>query len=64
MKPFCLLSQGGDLDMAEGASPLDLVVRILNNQLTSLLWIDEKVLRELKSRFNLLHDLLYHNMQT
>jgi hypothetical protein len=29
--------------MAEGASPLDLVVRILNNQLTSLLWIDEKV---------------------
>jgi len=34
--------QGGDFDMAEGASPLDLVVRILNNQLTSLLWIDEK----------------------
>lgn len=30
--------------MTEGASPLDLVVRILNNQLTSLLWIDEKVL--------------------
>lgn len=35
-------AQGGDLDIAEGASPLDLVVRILNNQLTSLLWIDEK----------------------
>lgn len=35
-------AQGTDLDMAEGASPLDLVVRILNNQLTSLLWIDEK----------------------
>lgn len=29
--------------MVEGASPLDLVVRILNNQLTSLMWIDEKV---------------------
>ncbi|CAK9229691.1 unnamed protein product, partial [Sphagnum jensenii] len=35
-------AQGGDLEMVEGASPLDLVVRILNNQLTSLMWIDEK----------------------
>lgn len=35
-------AQGGDLDVADGASPLDLVVRILNNQLSSLLWIDEK----------------------
>jgi hypothetical protein len=38
-----VFSQGGDLEMVEGASPLDLVVRILNNQLTSLMWIDEKV---------------------
>jgi nuclear pore complex protein Nup62 len=37
-----VFSQGGDLEMVEGASPLDLVVRILNNQLTSLMWIDEK----------------------
>lgn len=35
-------AQGGDIDVADGASPLDLVVRILNNQLSSLLWIDEK----------------------
>lgn len=33
---------GSDSDMVDGANPLDLVVRILNNQLTSLLWIDEK----------------------
>lgn len=35
--------QGGELDAADGMSPLDAVVRILNNQLTSLMWIDEKV---------------------
>lgn len=34
--------QGGDLDAVDGASPLDLVVRILNNQLSSLVWIDEQ----------------------
>jgi hypothetical protein len=44
--------------MAEGASPLDLVVRILNNQLTSLLWIDEKVLTELRSCCEFSHGLL------
>ena len=27
----------------DGMSPLDVVVRILNNQLSSLMWIDEKV---------------------
>lgn len=36
------LAQGGELDVADAASPLDVVVRILNNQLSSLLWIDEK----------------------
>uniref|UniRef100_A0A803LIA3 Nucleoporin NSP1-like C-terminal domain-containing protein n=1 Tax=Chenopodium quinoa TaxID=63459 RepID=A0A803LIA3_CHEQI len=35
-------SQGGELDTTEGMSPLDVVVRILNNQLSSLMWIDEK----------------------
>lgn len=35
--------QGGELDTLDGMTPLDAVVRILNNQLTSLMWIDEKV---------------------
>lgn len=35
-------NQGGDLDAVDGAAPLDLVVKILNNQLSSLMWIDEK----------------------
>ncbi|WOL04709.1 nuclear pore complex protein [Canna indica] len=35
-------SQGGDLDMIDGMTPLDVVVRILNNQLSTLMWIDEK----------------------
>lgn len=35
--------QGGELDAPDGMTPLDAVVRILNNQLTSLMWIDEKV---------------------
>lgn len=34
--------QGGDLDGVDGLNPLDVVVRILNNQLNSLMWIDEK----------------------
>ncbi|KAG5563079.1 hypothetical protein RHGRI_005728 [Rhododendron griersonianum] len=34
--------QGGELDAVDGLSPLDVVVRILNNQLSSLMWIDEK----------------------
>ncbi|XLR09426.1 hypothetical protein S83_037364 [Arachis hypogaea] len=36
-------NQGGELDALDGMTPLDAVVRILNNQLTSLMWIDEKV---------------------
>jgi len=51
-------AQGTDLDMAEGASPLDLVVRILNNQLTSLLWIDEKVLK-IQNSFDYLLEYLH-----
>ncbi|RYR23699.1 hypothetical protein Ahy_B02g057179 isoform D [Arachis hypogaea] len=35
-------NQGGELDALDGMTPLDAVVRILNNQLTSLMWIDEK----------------------
>lgn len=29
--------------MVDAASPLDIVVRILDNQLRTLMWIDEKV---------------------
>ncbi|KAK7313658.1 hypothetical protein VNO77_38848 [Canavalia gladiata] len=36
------LEIGGELDTVDGMTPLDIVVRILNNQLTSLMWIDEK----------------------
>ncbi|KAE8038632.1 hypothetical protein FH972_011122 [Carpinus fangiana] len=35
-------NQGGELDAIDGMTPLDVVVRILNNQLSSLMWIDEK----------------------
>ncbi|KAM7277482.1 hypothetical protein ACFE04_019348 [Oxalis oulophora] len=42
-------SQGGDLDASNGMTPLDVVVRILNNQLSSLMWIDEKA-EEFSSR--------------
>ncbi|KAL6006502.1 Nuclear pore glycoprotein p62 [Asimina triloba] len=35
-------NQGADLDMIDGMTPIDIVVRILNNQLSSLMWIDEK----------------------
>lgn len=42
-------SQGGEFDNTEGMSPLDVVVRILNNQLSSLMWIDEKA-EEFSSR--------------
>lgn len=34
--------QGGDLDAVDAMTPIDVVVRILNNQLSSLVWIDEK----------------------
>ncbi|RWW14303.1 hypothetical protein GW17_00021936 [Ensete ventricosum] len=36
-------SMGGDLDMVDAASPLDIVVRILDNELRTLMWINEKV---------------------
>lgn len=42
-------SQGGELEALDGMTPLDVVVRILNNQLTSLVWIDEKA-EEFSSR--------------
>nr|XP_027106506.1 nuclear pore complex protein NUP62-like [Coffea arabica] len=42
-------SQGGELEATDGMSPLDVVVRILNNQLSSLMWIDEKA-EEFSSR--------------
>ncbi|KAL6981265.1 Nuclear pore glycoprotein p62 [Sarracenia purpurea var. burkii] len=42
-------NQGGELDTFDGLSPLDVVVRILNNQLSSLMWIDEKA-EEFSSR--------------
>ena len=44
--------QGGELDTTEGMSPLDVVVRILNNQLSSLMWIDEKVNKFYSSNYN------------
>ncbi|CAL5382692.1 unnamed protein product [Camellia sinensis] len=42
-------NQGGELDTIDGMTPLDVVVRILNNQLSSLMWIDEKA-EEFSSR--------------
>lgn len=42
-------NQGGELDTNDGMAPLDVVVRILNNQLSSLMWIDEKA-EEFSSR--------------
>ncbi|KAB1223609.1 Nuclear pore glycoprotein p62 [Morella rubra] len=42
-------NQGGELDAVDGMTPLDVVVRILNNQLSSLMWIDEKA-EEFSSR--------------
>ncbi|KAK4798421.1 hypothetical protein SAY86_030747 [Trapa natans] len=35
-------NEGGDLEAIDGMTPLDVVIRILNNQLSSLMWIDEK----------------------
>lgn len=42
-------SQGGELDTIDGMTPLDVVARILNNQLSSLMWVDEKA-EEFSSR--------------
>ncbi|KAJ0621987.1 putative nucleoporin, NSP1-like, nucleoporin NSP1/NUP62 [Helianthus annuus] len=33
----------GKLEATDGITPMHVVVRILNNQLSSLMWIDEKV---------------------
>lgn len=46
-------NQGGDLTAVDGLNPLDVVVRILNNQLSSLMWIDEKA-GEFSSRIQML----------
>nr|POE67565.1 nuclear pore complex protein nup62 [Quercus suber] len=35
-------NQGGELEAVDGMTPLDVVVQILNNQLSSLMWVDEK----------------------
>ncbi|XP_022856412.1 nuclear pore complex protein NUP62-like [Olea europaea var. sylvestris] len=42
-------NQGGELEATDGMTPLDIVVRVLNNQLSSLLWVDEKA-EEFSSR--------------
>lgn len=42
-------NKGGELDATDGMTPLDIVVRILNNQLSSLMWVDEKA-EEFSSR--------------
>lgn len=34
--------QGGSVDLSDSMTPIDAAVRILNNQLSSLMWIDEK----------------------
>ncbi|CAO1942334.1 unnamed protein product [Urochloa humidicola] len=36
-------TQGGELEAADSMTPFDVAVRILDNQLRSLMWIDEKV---------------------
>ncbi|MFS7967757.1 putative nucleoporin NSP1/NUP62 [Helianthus anomalus] len=38
-----LLKFVGELEETDCMTPMDVVVRILNNQLSSLMWIDEKV---------------------
>lgn len=45
--------QGGDPSLAEGASPLDVALKILNNQLSALVFIDTKA-EELGRRIQLL----------
>ncbi|XP_051124395.1 nuclear pore complex protein NUP62 [Andrographis paniculata] len=44
-------AQGGELEATDGMTPMDVVVKILNNQLTSLMWIDEKA-EEFSSRIH------------
>lgn len=45
--------QGDGIDLDENMTPIDAAVRILNNQLSSLIWIDEKA-NEFSSRFQTL----------
>jgi len=40
---FPCLIQGGELQASDSMTPFDVAVRILDNQLRSLMWIDEKV---------------------
>ncbi|KAL3631224.1 hypothetical protein CASFOL_024208 [Castilleja foliolosa] len=42
-------NQCGELEASDGITPLDVVVRILNYQLNSLMWVDEKA-EEFSSR--------------
>uniref|UniRef100_A0A7N2LEP8 Uncharacterized protein n=2 Tax=Quercus lobata TaxID=97700 RepID=A0A7N2LEP8_QUELO len=42
-------NQGGELEAVDGMTPLDVVVRILNNQLSYLMCVDEKA-EEFSSR--------------
>ncbi|KAM4072163.1 hypothetical protein ACJW30_11G112000 [Castanea mollissima] len=35
-------NQGGELEAVDGMTPLDVVFQDLNNQLSSLMWVDEK----------------------
>ncbi|KAJ0848717.1 hypothetical protein HanPSC8_Chr13g0560741 [Helianthus annuus] len=36
-------AKGGELEATNGMFPQDVVARVLNNQLISLVWIDERV---------------------
>ncbi|XP_050282327.1 nuclear pore complex protein NUP62-like [Quercus robur] len=42
-------NQGGELEAVDGMTRLDVVVRILNNQLSSLMWLDGKAEAELQT---------------
>jgi nuclear pore complex protein Nup62 len=54
--------QGGELDAIDGMTPLDMVVRILNNQLSSLMWIDEKVNIFYPDPFYLKNNVMFINL--
>lgn len=49
--------------MNDGMAPLDVVVKILNNQLSSLMWIDEKVSILLRKLFDLQFVVFIDSMQ-
>ncbi|KAF3958106.1 hypothetical protein CMV_016947 [Castanea mollissima] len=42
-------NQGGELEAVDGMTPLDVVFQDLNNQLSSLMWVDEKAEAELQT---------------